>query len=299
MNWKPALRAIYAATPLKAPVFSVLRRHIKLSERSYRHLHFNGQITIEIDSKTAFYIHHYGYQVENDLFWAGFGNGWEGTSLRLWTKLAKLVGDILDIGANTGVFALSAKAVNSKACVVAFEPIERIYGRLVHNIDLNQYDVEAVAAGASNRSGEAKIYDTDNEHAYSASLDKEMLKGCSQLVERKIAIRRMDEFLAERELGTMLVKIDTEMHEYEVLDGFGHFIEDHRPCFLVEILDRETGLKIENRFNDLDYIYYEIREGQGIELTSEIGSGDRNFLICPKEFADKAGLGKGLQHEEL
>jgi tRNA1(Val) A37 N6-methylase TrmN6 len=42
--------------------------------------------------------------------------------LALWIKLCRQSETILDVGANTGVYALVAGAVNKKAKIFAFEP---------------------------------------------------------------------------------------------------------------------------------------------------------------------------------
>ena len=39
----------------------------------YQHLHFIGPIKVPVTDRASFMINHYGYQVENDLFWAVFG----------------------------------------------------------------------------------------------------------------------------------------------------------------------------------------------------------------------------------
>ena len=294
------LRWSYAHLPFKQPVYELLRRLSRLPERLYQHLHFTGIITVPIGSSCAFRIRHYGYEVENDLFWAGFGNGWEGTSLRVWARLARGAQTIFDIGANTGVYALAAKTVSPKAAVIAFEPVARIAAKLSDNIALNDFDIEVVLAGVSGRSGETVIFDPASEHAYSASLNPDMLAGNTDLRETLVTITRMDEFVAAKNLPSVdLVKIDAEKHEVEVLLGFGDLIADHRPTFLIEVLDATIGKKVKRFFEGLDYVFYEINEGQEIRQVTELGRSARNHLICTRSFAEEAGFGKRLSHEEL
>ena len=203
------LREIYSIVPFKQNIFEFVRRLVCLPEATYRHMHFTGVFEIAIDPGHTFKIRHYGYQVENDLFWAGFGNGWEGTSLRLWVRLARQARTIFDVGANTGVYALAAKTVNPSAQVFAFEPVTRIAARLCDNVALNSYDITVEVTGISANTGEAVIYCTPTAHAYSASLNPETLAGRDDLVESRIAITRMDEFATSRNLvSTDLFKID-------------------------------------------------------------------------------------------
>ena len=292
------IRKAYARVPFKRQAYHLLRG-MKLPERVYRHLHFRGPITVDIGEGRSFRTHHYGYQVENDLFWAGFGNGWEATSLRLWARLARRSSVILDVGANTGIYALSAKAANPAARVYAFEPATRIHERLSRNIALNSYDIVPVMAGLSNRTGEATFYDTMSDHAYSASLDPDMLAGHPNRVRTTVAIARADDFVAKHGLGSIdLAKIDTERHEREVLEGFGSLIRSARPSFLIEILDRSLGSEVARMLGQ-DYAFFEIVEGVGVRRVDELGLGPRNHLVCPAAVAQEVGLGDGVAHASL
>ena len=294
------VRRLYDLVPAKQPVFELARRFIHLPKWFYQHLHFKGIVTIPVGEKCAFRSCHYGYQVENDLFWAGYGNGWEATSLRLWARLAGQSSAIFDIGSNTGVYALAAKAINPNAQVFAFEPIKRIAKRLQDNIALNEFDVEVVCAGVSNQTGEAVIYDPGTAHAYSASLNPDMLGSMSGMQECRIAVTRMDDFLAHRNLECVdLIKIDVEKHEIEVLSGFGDAIAKSRPSFLIEILDRDLGLKVEDFFAGMDYEFHEIIEGYEVRRVMELGNAERNYLVCTSEAARRFGLGELVRHQDL
>lgn len=292
--------SIYDNVPFKQRLFELMRSIMPLPETVYRHLHFKGVFKVPTGQQTSFLVRHYGYQVENDLFWAGFGKGWEATSLVVWSRLAQQSTVILDIGANTGVFALAAKAINPRARVLAFEPISRIADRLRDNVALNGFDIAVVEAGASDSTGEAVIFEPATEHAYSASLDSTMLAGRDDLRETTIAVTRIDHLVRERGLGRVdLVKLDTEKHEMAVLQGFGEVLALSRPSFLIEILNPELGAGVASVFKDRGYVFYEIAEGEGITLKPTLGGAGRNHLLCPQEVADVLGLGDGLTHQSL
>ncbi len=300
MTVRNELRRLYAALPFKQPVYELARRHVRLPASVYQHLHFRGVIDVRVDADRAFRMYHHGFQVENDLFWAGYGNGWEGTSLRLWARLAQHACTIFDIGANTGVYALAAKTMNPSAQVYAFEPVERIATRLANNVALNGYDIEVVIAGVSESTGEALLYEPKTQHAYSASLNPAMLAGKSDLSEKRIATTRMDDFAAERGLSsTDLFKIDVEKHEIEVLCGFGGLIALNRPTFLIEILSETLGEQVKALFSGHNYVFYEINEGVSVRQVTTLGSAERNYLICPREFASGMNLGESTFHAEL
>lgn len=296
------LRSLYVSLPYKHAIFRILRRFVKLPANIYQHLHFLAPIEIQISSGDVSYfrMHHFGALVENELFWCGYGNSWEATSLRLWARLAKRANGIFDIGANTGVFALAAKAVNPSALVVAFEPVPSIADKLRSNIQLNGFDIAVIEQGVSSNCGEAVMYVPLTEHSYSASLDINMLDGSVKLVERRIHVVRIDKFMKEHNLTSLeLVKIDTEKHEFDVLVGFGDIVKTLRPTILIEILNRELGQKIEQFFFGLDYEFYEIIERKQVRRVGSLGVSSGNHLLCPKECSLLHGLRDLVTHHEL
>src|SRR6202043_1589129 len=98
-------------------------------------------------------------------------NGFEATSMLLWAELARNAEYIADIGANTGVYSLAAGAINPAARVVALEPVPRIYDKLRTNVALNTFQINAIRIAASHADGDAVMFDTYEDHNYSASLE--------------------------------------------------------------------------------------------------------------------------------
>jgi hypothetical protein len=72
---KNITKCIYNAVPFKKQLFSLLKL-LKPSQSLYQHLHFRDWIWVQVES-SGFKIYHYGYQVENDLFWSGINGNWE------------------------------------------------------------------------------------------------------------------------------------------------------------------------------------------------------------------------------
>jgi hypothetical protein len=150
-------RSIYRNVPFKRIAFDFLRNRLGMTPRFYQHLHFRGPFELWIDEQHSITLFSEGNIVENDLFWLGFGNGWEGTSLRLWRRICERSdGIVLDIGANSGVYALVAAKVG-RSDVLAFEPLARVADLLRRNIELNHLPVRVEQSAVSNRDGEATI----------------------------------------------------------------------------------------------------------------------------------------------
>lgn len=291
---KKALKRIYDALPFKLPVYNGLRKVINLPKKWHSYFYFVGNFRSKVDGK-SFLMRNYGYQfhVENELFWGGIENGWEKESLTLWAKLCKIHHHILDIGANTGVFSVIAKTVNPAARVIAFEPMPKIYEKLVYNLQLNQLnDVEASLYALSDYDGEATIYPTNLDHVYSVTVNKKRDDIVVPVHEVTIQTIRLDHFIEQHHITAIdLIKIDVETHEPEVLTGMGTYLKAFRPTFLIEIQSDEIAEKISQLIEGCDYVFYNIDENDGITKVDQLSKSSYfNYLICSEQVAAAIGL---------
>jgi FkbM family methyltransferase len=288
------IKQVYARVPLKRPVLEVVRRTVRLPRSLTGHLSFRGTFTVEIDRLHSFNLEHWGYLVENDLFWNGFGKGYEATSLQIWRGLAPHAQVILDVGANTGVYTLVACCVNPAATVVALEPVDRVFRRLQRNIELNGYRVTLEKLAASDTNGSAKIYDLPSDHEYTASLDRVMSEGCSGVIEYEVPTKRLDDVLFCAGLRTVdLVKIDVEQFEPQVLLGMYAFLSQCRPTLLIEILNDRIAREVSEITRDLGYSIFQIVEHRGLAKTDYIQStelNERNYLLAQEDIVKRANI---------
>jgi FkbM family methyltransferase len=288
------INQVYAQVPLKRPVLEVLRRTVRLPRRLTSYLSFSGTFTVRIDSFHHFRLQHWGYMVENDLFWNGFGNGYEGTSLQIWRRLVPHASVILDVGANTGIYALAARCLNPTATIVALEPVERVFRRLQRNIELNGGNITAAKLAASDTTGVAVIYDLSSDHELTASLDPSMSKGCSGVVEYTVPTKRLDDVLSGAGLRSVdLVKIDVELSEPQVLLGMGAFLSSCKPAFLVEILNERVAREVNEITRDLGYKIFRVIERRGLVRTSYVEAmelKERNYLFAQEGILKAANI---------
>lgn len=289
---KKAWRMLFRLIPFKREMFSVLRFFWHPSESVYKHLHFKGVINVPVKQSASFKIVHHGFQIENEIFWAGLTNGWEKESIRLWIRLCEESDVIIDIGANTGVYALVAKAINKDAKVYAFEPVKRVYDKLQENIVLNKYDIVAFEKAASNTDGTALIYDTDDEHTLSVTVNKNTREPGTNVIATEIQTITLNSFVLDNDLKKIdLLKIDVETHEPEVLEGFSNYLAEFRPAMLIEILTDDVGKRVEEIISGLGYLYFNIDENGGIRRVERILKSDYyNYLLCNQALAHKLGL---------
>jgi FkbM family methyltransferase len=288
------IKHVYAHLPFRRPVLEVLRRTVRLPRNLTGHLHFRGPFTVEIDEFHRFRLQHWGYMLENDLFWNGFGNGYEGTSLQIWRRLAPHAHVILDVGANTGIYALAARCLNPTATVVALEPVERVFRRLQRNVELNGGNVTVEKLAASDITGEAPIYDFSSDHELTASLHPSMSEGCGGVVEYAVATKRLDDVLSGAGLGSVdLVKIDVELSEPQVLLGMGAFLSNCKPTLLIEILNERVAREVSDITRDLGYNIFQIVEQLGLVRTGYIratGFKERNYLLAQDGIVELANI---------
>jgi FkbM family methyltransferase len=249
---------------------------------------------VEIDDSHHFRLEHWGYLVETDLFWNGFGNGYEATSLQIWSRLAPHARVIVDVGANTGIYTLVARCLNPGATVVALEPVERVFRRLQRNIELNGYNVTLEKLAASDTTGTAVLYDLPSEHEYTASLDWSMLKNSGDVVKYTVTTSRLDDALSSANLrGVDLVKIDVEQAEPQVLRGMGRFLSDCKPTLLVEILNPAIARDVMELTRNLGYNIFRVVEQHGLVRATQIEATEfeeRNYLLVQDKSLEAAKL---------
>jgi len=256
-------------------------------------LHFKGVISVPVSEGKRFRMHHFGSQIENEIFWGGLYQGWEGESMKLWVQLAQSHYSICDVGANTGVFALAAMAANPSANVTAIEPVARVFDRLRANERLNDYDLHLQPWAASDFSGEAIIFDTEADHIQSVTVNRNL--NAPDVPTKKVTIqtKRLDAWIEEEGIQHIdLMKIDVETHEAEVLAGMGVYLDRFRPTLLIEILDDIVGRNVQDILDGKGYLYFNIDEAKGtIRRVEAITKSDHfNFLICSEEIAVSLGI---------
>lgn len=283
------IKYIYDLIPFKKYVFYLLRP-FKLPYNLVKHLHFKGIFKVQVENK-SFLVKHYGYQIENELFWFGLLNGWEKISMKLWIELSKNSEVIFDIGANTGVYSLVTKAISPKSNVYGFEPVERVFQKFRYNNELNKFDILCYDFAISNNDGEALIYEVPSEHVYSVTVNKNTTQN-EKAISTKIKTKKLSTFIEENKIKKIdLIKIDVETHEPEVLEGMEGYLYAYQPTLLIEILNNEVGKKVQNLLLGCDYLFFNIDELGNPKMVQEIVKSDYyNYLICSKEIAQKLNL---------
>lgn len=289
---KKLLKDFYHYVPFKKQLFYLIKNIFHPGEKIYKHLPFKGVFKVDAGNKKSFKLNHYGFMIENEIFWSGLKNGWEKESIGLWLKLCERSEYVLDLGANTGIFSLIAKAVNPDSKVYAFEPVQRVFEKLKQNVALNSYDVVCVDKAVSNFAGKAFIYDTNAEHILSVTVNFNYLPSSIKVEKVEIETITLNNYIRENKIPRIdLMKIDVETHEPEVLEGFSEYLNQFRPTMLIEILNNEIGAKVEKLTEGMGYLYFNIDENKGIHQTEHIKKSDYyNYLLCDEKTAKELKL---------
>ena len=290
---KKLFKKFYKLIPFKKQIFQIVKHFWVPPHSIFKHLHFIGNFKVQIGTTVSFKIKHHGSEIENDIFWKGINAGWEKVSMQLWIQLCKNSNIVLDIGANTGIYALTAKALNPNAQVYAFEPLTQIFRKLKANNDLNNFDILCIEKAVSDKNGKAIIYETGNDLITAATMNAETRKYGALDVETEIETITLDTFVSDNHLGKIdLIKVDVETYEPNVLEGYKNYLAVHRPNFLIEVLTDDVGQKLQKIFDGLGYCYFNIDDRNGkIRKTDTITKSDHfNYLITNGDTAKKLNL---------
>jgi FkbM family methyltransferase len=286
-------KKVYSFIPFKKQIFQTIRLFWVPPHSVYKHFHFTGTIKLKVDNGASFFMKHYGMEIENDFFWKGLTGGWEKISMKYWMMLSRNAKVVLDIGANTGVYSLCAKAINPSSKVYAFEPLKQMFTKLVLNNEINHYDIACIEKAASDKNGKTVIYETGIDHVAAASLNIETRQYGDLDVETEIDAITLDSFIEEYNIEKVdLVKMDVETHEPNVLEGYKKFLKQHRPDLLIEVLTDEVGHKLQEILDGLNYHYFNIDDKKGIVRRTDIitKSDYSNYLVCTRESAKQLKL---------
>jgi len=119
---------------------------------------------------------------------------------------------VVDIGAHYGYYSLIA--AKNKAQVFSFEPVKENFEILRKNIELNHLDaIQPFNVAVSNING-GKMFNVAEASDSSSFYEHPLTKTIEQ---RAVQTVSLDKFLPDQKID--LVKIDTEGHELEVLEG--------------------------------------------------------------------------------
>ena len=172
------------------------------------------------------------------LYWKGIF-ALEPDAVGVFLQLLKFADTVLDVGANIGYYSLVAAVDNRQRRVYAFEPVPRVFNRLIRNKQINNLsNLQAYSMAATTYDGEITLYVPPEERPVAAST----LKGYRENVKAiSVPATRLDSFVLENNIKKVdLMKIDTEATEHLVLEGAVNILERDEPIIICEVLQGRT-----------------------------------------------------------
>ena len=248
----------------------------------------------EVSRKTLMLTWRPDSMMETQIFRYGLYGAWERHSLRIWAHVSANAREILDIGANTGIYSLLARKNNSQATILAVEPIPVNADVLQANIDANSARVIVERIAMSDTDGVAVMYMLKEQLNYMTSINDDRyaahpeIVGNAEVVPISVPIGTWSGLQEKYSLaGPDLIKIDVEGHEVSVLRSLQEHIKQRRPTILLEIIGAENSVNINEMFRGLDYVFISIDENacRATVVDAMWDNDHQNFLICDRAVA--------------
>lgn len=211
-----------------------------------------------------------------------------------WHACRNLGGIVLDVGANSGFYALLAASVQTDVRVIALEPNPHILPILERNVRLNgrSRQVMCLPFAASDRTGQGELFIPLQDHGLietSSSLERSFKKRHSPSM--RVACDTIDS-ITNRTLThactVTVIKVDVEGHEAAVLRGALSTIRRHRPLLFVEVLAGAEFDWLNGFLRDLSYLSMPLRTSGDVTAmhhTVTYHPEAWNHLLVPEESA--------------
>jgi FkbM family methyltransferase len=169
------------------------------------------------------------------LIWLYYLGTFEPYCLSLLPRFLSPGGTMLDVGANLGVYTLTAaKQVGPGGRVISVEAVPTVAAALRENINRNGCSwVTVVEAAAGAGEGEAKIGKPTGSNNSGEFMVGDHGDGEGTF---SVRVRTLDDILAEAGVAKVdFVKMDIEGSEFDALRGASRLLRVDRPAFVIEL----------------------------------------------------------------
>jgi FkbM family methyltransferase len=149
-------------------------------------------------------------------------------------------GVIIDVGANVGSMTFKFAGMVPKGRVYAFEPTDYAYAKLLKNISLNPQFASRIMPAQLFLSDQNRLKHKMKAYASwkvdGSTPNPHPLHGGAIKPADSVPAVTLDHFCVENGIQRVdLIKIDTDGHEYKVLNGAPKTIKKYRPYVVFEI----------------------------------------------------------------
>lgn len=191
-------------------------------------------------------------------------------------------GVILDVGANTGIMTLFFAKKVPQGTVHSFEPTDYAFNKMQNNLRLNpkyQNSITTTQAFVSSANEQDHGLSAYSSWPLKSEGAKHDIHGGVVKSAQDVPSITLDQYCEDHKLDRVnLIKIDTDGHEYEVLNGMEQVLSDCRPQVIFEIgiyVMQERGLSFGHYSSFFERFDYQLLTTQGDRVNLE---NHRDFI---------------------
>jgi len=290
---KQAMRGVIARPLVNRAVTTAVKPWARfLSPRTLLHLPLNRIVSVESSyCSEPVLLDAAGFDpIASMLYWHGPG-GWEPETVPVYLQLVRPGMTVLDIGANTGLFALLAARRSADTVVHAIEPVPRVFAMLEANVARNALpNVRCHRMALADADGVVTMYVPADEVPVVASLLAGWRPGSDQIDVEAVTL---DQFVSRLGIDNVgLMKIDTEGTEHAVLAGAQKTLSAHQPFVICEVLAAGGNADaVSEQLAAAGYLYFLLTENGPRAMQHVVGNpsdGCHNYLFVPRSRAQQA-----------
>ncbi|MDR2794351.1 MAG: FkbM family methyltransferase [Holosporaceae bacterium] len=202
-------------------------------------------------------------------------------------------GVFIDAGANAGYTTLVAsRIVGEKGRVIAIEPCQRDFNRLLENIKINKLDalISAHRYAVFQKKGRTNLLVAGEEMSSLNTLGTEFsIKGVDKDHTEEVDTISIDEFIVEEGITNVdVINLDIEGSEFEALKGARQTIEKYHPVLVVGLNDNALKASgndqevIGKLLKELKYRAYKIVEYPvfALQEVENVATEHANIIFC-------------------
>lgn len=232
----------------------------------------HGIVPIRAAGQDVVMFHAHDDVVVWEYLWHG-NDGYEPAMVRQWVEWCRTCpGQILDIGAYSGLMSILAAQAHADNIVHLFEPLDRILERANINVKLNGFKTRIarhpVALSDSDGTAEILLYRGADFLGTGSAIDRK--SDLEPKGRKAIVTAALDTYMPHARPS--VVKIDVEGHELACLKGMAGAIRRGRPRILIEVW-HNTRPEV---LTFLDGLGYELARVEATDL------GVNNYLATPR-----------------
>lgn len=223
-------------------------------------------------------------------------NAWEPKLIEALCGYMREDSHFLDIGANIGYHTLYAAASHPNVRCLGFEPHPGVYRQLKRSADENRFtNIKVYPLAVGDVSGMTKFHMQSGDSYNRGMSGIDLYPGLGSDYEMiDVEICTLDSLLRDEDKASVsVIKIDTQGHEFQVLQGAAEVLRRSRPVVSFE-LHHNSGYKLEHLLELLpDYAAYKIHPWSGEIRTLDEPDPDQfleDFICLPRELDAKRPL---------